>query len=245
VANVQVLTTFSNLVASSFDHDAESWAVAGGAGAPTFRSTGGSSGGFISTANQPSGTWYWVAPESYYTNQSGAYGGLLQFALQQTQPASQTAPPAVTMSGGGVLLHYNMIANPGTSWTFYNIELDELTQWVNGQTGAPATQTEVLRTLAGLTNLQIRLETSALPGSEGLDNVGLLAPTSNTAAILKLRKVGQQYTVEWPVTATGFHLQTATTIPQAIWTEMTAPVPMNGLNTVTLAPGTFYRLKKN
>ena len=104
----------------------------------------------------------------------------------------------------------------------------------------------MLRVLASLTDLRIRGEYTTLIDTDGLDNVMLLSPGTAVGAILKFRRLAQQqFTIEWPVAATGFRLQTANALLPSRWADTTIlPTVVNGINTVILTPGMFYRLRR-
>ena len=65
---------------------------------------------------------------------------------------------------------------------------------------------------------------------------------------LKLTRSGQQITLQWPANATGFNLQTTSSLLSGSWTAVTGTITVvNGLNTITLNIGSapaFYRLKQ-
>src|SRR5207247_11250019 len=114
----------------------------------------------------------------------------------------------------------------------YMVGLNEQAGWRNGSlAGPPPTQEQMLRVLSSLTELRIRGEYSTTPDTGGLDNVILLAPSTNNAAILVLRGIGpQQLVAEWPASASGFRLQTANILSRADWTDVrSTPVIINGL----------------
>jgi len=152
------------------------------------------------------------------------------------------------LSGGGLTLLFKIAKNPGTTWTGYKVALNELAGWRKGSlSGLPPTQAEMLSVLAGLTEVRIRGAYSALHATGGLDNVTLLAPLNSSAVILVLRRItGQQLMLEWPVTATGFRLQSARTLSSTGWADVSStPAIINGLNTVLLPAtddGLFFRL---
>jgi hypothetical protein len=127
------------------------------------------------------------------------------------------------------------------------VELDEFSDWrIDTPTGRRPTQDEMLRVLASLSDLRIRGEYTTLADTDGLDNVMLLSPGTAVGALLKFRRLGQQqFTIEWPVAATGFRLQTANALLPSRWVDSTIPpTVVNGINTVTLTPSLFYRLRR-
>jgi hypothetical protein len=248
VAVVQVSNTFFSQAESTFDRDLDGWNVAGDADPPVFHASGGSSGGYISAMDQATGIyWYWVAPPKFHGNQSGAYGGLLQFDLEQNETTGQQDQADVLLSGGGLTLVFKTVRNPGTNWTSYKVLLDETAGWTKDSLSGPRpSQEEMLRALASLSDIRIRGEYSTAQDTGGLDNVSLLASPSNRGAVLVLRQIsGRQFQLEWPVTATGFRLQTAASLSAPNWVDVTsAPTPINGMNTFVLpATSGFYRLR--
>src|SRR5262245_26535128 len=83
-----------HLVDHEFSASAEGWQIAGDTGpaTPTFVSSGGRSGGYISYTDQAVGeTWYFQAPSSVLAQLAAAEGGRIEFTLKQ-DPAEAGFP---------------------------------------------------------------------------------------------------------------------------------------------------------
>jgi hypothetical protein len=92
---------------STFEADAEGWAVANN-GATTqaaLVSAGGNPGGHLCGTDESSGEiWYFVAPQKYLGNASGAFTKRLTFDLKQNKFFYQIRGRDVVLNGGGLAL---------------------------------------------------------------------------------------------------------------------------------------------
>ncbi|HEY2952201.1 MAG TPA: laminin B domain-containing protein, partial [Verrucomicrobiae bacterium] len=251
VAIVMVDVLHLRLTDSRFDSGTEGWTVAGQAGAapPDFGLVPNVSGGYLSAHDTTGGaTWYWRAPIGFLGNQSAAYGGYLAFDLKQTFSDQQFPESDVILIGGGLTLVFSTSTNPGTDWTSYQVPLSESAGWrLNNLAGRQATQEELLRTLASLTNLLIRGKYSHRLDAGDLDNVALVAPSAPLSAILVSHRVSaHQLVFEWPVLG-GFQLEAASTLPFTNWATLAPLSVSNGLNSATIDTSSgsfFFRLSK-
>jgi len=162
------------VISSTFDTGVDGWTVYGDGSGPTWVSTGGVEGGYISSTDQGQGVyWYVRAPAKFLGNKSTAYGQDLTFQLKQSATDSQGASqPDVVLIGGGLTLVYDAPANPGTSWTPYTVRLDESGGWVKSSLGGTAaTASEVQNVLENLTEIRIRGEFRSGADTGGLDSV--------------------------------------------------------------------------
>ena len=77
-------------IVSTFNADTQGWTVVGDEVGPvTWVSSGGNPGGYVSvTDSVVGGVMYFVAPDAYFGNHSGAYGTALTFDLIQRYPDS-------------------------------------------------------------------------------------------------------------------------------------------------------------
>jgi hypothetical protein len=154
------------------------------------------------------------------------------------------------MSSSGLLLLFNTAANPTPEWTSYRVPLHERTGWRKNDLDGPApTPLEMLSALASLTNIQIRGEFSPQIGTGDLDNVSLLAPATNHTVLLVIGVPNtNQISLEWPVTAFGFELESTPAFVPADWTVVAAePALINGLKTIltdSRVGNSLFRLKK-
>jgi hypothetical protein len=77
-------------IVSMFNSDTQGWTVVGDEVGPvTWVSSGGNPGGYVSvTDSVVGGVMYFVAPDPYFGDHSGAYGTALTFDLIQRYPDS-------------------------------------------------------------------------------------------------------------------------------------------------------------
>ena len=165
-------------ITSTFDTGDESWTVFGDAqGAsviPTYFSTGGNPGGYISaTDDVTGGVWFWDAPAKLLGKVSSMRA--LSFDLKQSATDAPFDADDVVLVGAGTTLVFNTANNPGTDWTHYDVSLDASAGWKNKDTGQPATQQEMIDVLSSLAVLRIRGEYRDGADTGGLDNVRLAA----------------------------------------------------------------------
>lgn len=166
-------------ITSTFDSNSEDWLIAGdaqaGSAQPTYSSTGGNPGGYISARdNAAGGVWYFVAPSRFLSDVSGAYGQGLSFDLKQSSTSSQFNYMDVILVGGGLTLVYDTPYNPGLNWTPYQIQLSESAGWrKDSLSGSTPTQDEFKTVLRNLQKLWIRGEFVSGADTGSLDNVSL------------------------------------------------------------------------
>lgn len=173
---------------STFDTDDENWLITGdaqgGGISPTYNSSGGNPGGFISATDNVTGNvWYFQASDAFHGDFSGAYGTNLTFDLRQSGTHSQFNAVDLYLRGGGLELTFDTASNPGTEWTSYSVPLTEASGWQLD--GAAPTQAQFNQVLADLTDLQIRGEYISGADVGDLDNV-VLVPEPSAIALLGL-----------------------------------------------------------
>jgi hypothetical protein len=246
-------TNFVTLAESTFIADHEQWAALGALSAATPIHRNAGIGGFISITNTQTGSsWFWLAAQKFLGNKSAAYGGFLEFQSRQSSVVGQRdhEDDICLMSSSGLLLFFDTAANPTPEWTSYRVPLHERTGWRKNDLDGPApTQLEMLSALASLTNIQIRGEFSPQIGTGDLDNVALLAPATNHSVLLVIAAPStNQISLEWPVTAFGFELESTPALAPADWTVVPGePALINGLKTIltdSRVGNSLFRLKK-
>ena len=166
-------------ITSTFDTDDEGWTASGDAVSsdPTYHASGGNPGGFVEIVDQAiEGVWYWVAPQKYLGDRSGAYGTFLTFELKQSALDKPFSAVDVRIAGGGPTLAKRFNSPPGLDWTLYFLPLDVTGGWVVEATNAPATRQQIQSTLDSLSSLQIRGEYRTGADVGGLDNVAFGVP---------------------------------------------------------------------
>ncbi|MFH0982339.1 MAG: laminin B domain-containing protein [Planctomycetota bacterium] len=161
---------------STFDTDDEGWLVygdaQGGGGPATYNSSGGNPGGCVSANDDAAGgVWYFQAPENFHGDFSNAYGKTLTFDLKQSGDYSQFDGDDVILTGGGITIRLNNLANPATTWTSYSVSLTESAGWLRD--GNPATQADMTTVLSLLSDLLIRGEYIVGGDTGWLDSVVL------------------------------------------------------------------------
>lgn len=167
------------MVTSTFSSSSDGWIIRNndesGSSDPNYVATGGNPDGHISADdNRPNITWFFQAPSKFHGDFSAALGLTLTFDLKQSSLSSQFDLRDVVLSGGGLSIHLDTRANPGTEWTSYIIRLDETADWgVGSLSGPAATESDMLTVLSDLTNLLIRGEFVSGPDTGSLDNVVL------------------------------------------------------------------------
>lgn len=165
-------------ITSTFDTDAEGWAVfgdaEGGTATPDYNATGGNPGGYLSADDDVAGgTWYWDAPDAYLGNRSGSFERTLSFDLRQTATSNQFDNADLVLRGGGMELRFDTAENPGTDWTSYAVLLSTDAGWTVGDTEEAPTEAEFMAVLSDLTALRIRGEFRTGADTGSLDNVVL------------------------------------------------------------------------
>jgi Laminin B (Domain IV)/PEP-CTERM motif len=169
-------------IVSTFNTDTQGWTVVGDeAGPVTWVSSGGNPGGYVSvTDSVVGGTMYFVAPDAYFGNHSGAYGTALTFDLIQNYPDSPNqfddSLGDVVLMGSGLTLAYDLANNPvNGTWTPYSVSLTAGSWRLDSLTGQIATQQQIQSVLSDVTGFQIRAEYQTGADTDGLDSVVLSA----------------------------------------------------------------------
>lgn len=173
-------------ITSTFDTDAEGWAVfgdaEGGTATPDYNATGGNPGGYLSADDDVAGgTWYWDAPDAFLGDRSGSFGRMLSFDLRQTATSSQFDNADIVLQGGGMELRFDTAENPGTDWTSYAVLLSTDAGWTVGATEEAPTDAEFMAVLSDLNALRIRGEFRTGADTGSLDNV-ILETNPTTAS---------------------------------------------------------------
>lgn len=171
---------------STFETDDEGWRITGdaqgGGISPTYNSSDGNPGGYISaTDNVQGGVWYFQAPDAFHGDFSDAYGTDLTFDLRQNRTDSQFNSVDIYLRGNGLDLTFDTPNNPGTDWTSYSVTLTESSGWQLD--GAAPTQAQFAQALADVTDLQIRGEFVTGSDVGDLDNVTMV-PEPSALALL-------------------------------------------------------------
>ena len=167
----------SAIIRSRFDTGIEGWTVSGDAQGPSalpdYQSTGGNPGGNISAVDDTvGGVWYWNAPGNFLGNRVKSYQKKLSFDLKQSSTNSQFDDEDLILEGDGVMLVYDLSANPGTGWTSYQVQLSESAGWKEGKLTGPAPSPETFKRVLGkLEKLWIRGEFVTGHDVGELDNV--------------------------------------------------------------------------
>lgn len=176
------LGTETELVSSRFDADAEGWTVVGD---PVLDSPipvwvpAGESDGFIRAVEDPRGVpMLFAAPYAYLGNRSDAYGGTLEFDLQQSSGNNQlTGTEDVVLVGANIELVMDFGANPAVApaWRHYSVLLTEEGGWrIGSLTGPPPSPEQFRAVLSNLDSLRICADFRNGMETVALDNVVLL-----------------------------------------------------------------------
>ncbi|HVZ37075.1 MAG TPA: laminin B domain-containing protein [Polyangiaceae bacterium] len=165
-------------VRSTFDANDEGWIIGqnsqAGDTTPVYASTGGNPGGYISAVDaEASLTWNFYAPSAFRGDHSSMFGKTLSFDLKTTAISSPFSAPDVVLEGGGLLLVYDLSADPGTDWTHYSAPLSAQGWHVDSLSGAEPTSEQFQAVLADITGLTIRGEYNLGADTGSLDNVEL------------------------------------------------------------------------
>jgi hypothetical protein len=176
-------------IVSTFNADTEGWTVVGDeAGPVTWVSSGGNPGGYVSVMDSVvGGVMYFVAPDAYFGNHSGAYGTALTFDLIQNYPDSPNQfdddVGDVVLQGSGLTLAYDLASNPvNGTWTPYSVPLTAGSWRLDSLNGPIATPEQMQLVLSDITGLQIRAEYQTGPDTDGLDSVALSAAVAPATA---------------------------------------------------------------
>jgi len=154
----------------SFDRDTQGWQSDGGCKL-SFSPAGGNFGGYLNGEDNAVGIWYYVASDRIVKALHNGYGKTLSFDLEQSAVDAQFDADDIVVTDGVTTLTYNTTSNPATTWTPYDIKLDEQSGWKKGKTAVK--KAELLQVLSNLTSLKIRGEYRLGHDKGGLDNVSL------------------------------------------------------------------------
>ena len=165
---------------STFEGDNEGWSLSnnGPATSPTLKPEGGNPAGHLCGQDQSDGDiWYFVAPQKFLGDASGAVGKRLTFDLKQGNMFNQIRGRDVVLNGGGLAVTWFFRFAPGLDWTPYSVRLDGSSGWridePNGN-GADATEDDLRTVLGDLRSLRIRGEFFDGPNDTAcIDNVYL------------------------------------------------------------------------
>ena len=196
---------------SDFSVDDEGWSVVSlmdfgpydsvvqGPLVPTYHSSGGNPGGYISSTDPDGLTWWFQAPAKFLGDKSSHYGSTLSFDLIQTPGGGGDWVDAdVALVGAGKVLVFDAGANPpADDWTSFSVELNSGSGWkLDSLSGPSATAADLQDVLANLGALRIRGEFSFGSDVAGLDNVVLadvrksLPDTGSTFVLLAMSACG-------------------------------------------------------
>jgi hypothetical protein len=166
------------LASSTFEGDNEGWSLSnnGALTAPTLVREGGNPAGHLCGRDEGDGDiWYFVAPQKYLGNMSGAMGKRITYDLKQGNMFNQIRGRDVVLNGGGLAVTWNMRAPPRLDWTPYSVRFDATSGWaIDEPNGADATEADLRTVLSDLRSLRIRGEFfDGLNDTACIDNVYL------------------------------------------------------------------------
>lgn len=168
------------LAGSTFEGDAEGWTLSnnGDLTAPMLVREGGNPAGHLCGRDEGNGDiWYFVAPQKFLGNMSGAMGKRLTFDLKQGSIFNQVRGRDVVLNGGGLAVTWFIRFAPGLDWTPYSVRFDGTSGWRIDEpsgTGADATEDELRTVLSDLNSVRIRGEFfDGLDDNACIDNVYL------------------------------------------------------------------------
>ncbi|HEY8937437.1 MAG TPA: FG-GAP-like repeat-containing protein, partial [Cyclobacteriaceae bacterium] len=183
-------------ITSDFSSSADGWSTivigASQSYTPTFNSTGGNPGGYISvelSSALPTPYYFYAdryfdAPAKFLGNHSLSYNKTLTFDLQQSLSGTDVTTAEVIITGGGLSIFYPLSSFPGTSsWSSYSVLLNETGWKTSSLTGLATTYNDIKTVLSNITSLRIRSQfIGNFSGtySGRLDNVVLNATTLGT-----------------------------------------------------------------
>jgi hypothetical protein len=187
------LTSVRGDIVSSFNTSDEGWQVVSFTNlttddfsvlqtyTPTFNSSGGNPGGFISTTDQDDGDLTFSAPGKFLGNVSAATG--LSYDLIYPVGAINYQPTDVILRGHGETLLWKASPDivPVPAWMSVSVDFVPSLEWRAGTSnGLLATGSDFANVLGDLTGLFIRGEyTTGLVESPGLDNVRLVGAVAS------------------------------------------------------------------
>ncbi|HTY37068.1 MAG TPA: laminin B domain-containing protein, partial [Bacteroidota bacterium] len=112
------------------------------------------------------------APTKFLGDQSAAYGGSLSFDLRQYYTDNQYDIEDIIIEGGGLRIVYDTPNNPLTTWTHYQVALNESAGWKKTSlSGTAPTAAEFRMVLSSVTRFLIRGEYQIGTDRCDLDNV--------------------------------------------------------------------------
>ena len=174
------------LVTSTFDNDDEGWRIVGdaqqGSSKPSWSAENGNPGGHIYAKDDVlGGVFYWLAPEKFLGDKSGAYGYTLDFDLKQSIANTQFDSDDIIITGGGITIKYDTSYNPGTDWTHYSVLLATDAGWMRDSSAA--TYEDITTVLSSISSIQIRAEYRTGADTDYLDNVVLYGAVPEPGSI--------------------------------------------------------------
>ena len=173
-------------VVSTFDSNADGWTILGASGG--FQPSGGNDGGTVRGTDTAGSAWVFVAPDKFLGDQSGAFGGALEFDLYHEPTGSgYVVENDIIIVGNGEAIVIP-VANPPQAFTTFSLALNAAAGWtyttdLTGLTGtaapqawttaagAAATNAQIASILADITAIHIRGDYSYGADSTRLDNV--------------------------------------------------------------------------
>jgi hypothetical protein len=164
---------------STFDTGPEGWKVVGDTGSgtenPSFVSSGGDPGGYISIDDAVAGgTMYWRAPRPFRTAARDAFGGTFLYSQRQSVNVNQFDEDDFVLEGDGLRLVYNQALNPppAPEWGKFRVRFAKA-GWFNETSGLPATNADMKNAIESLDALLIRAEFVSGPDVDDLDSVSM------------------------------------------------------------------------
>jgi hypothetical protein len=249
------------LVQSTFDSGNEGWTQVNLGGDYRFldvmemRADGPVGPAGVLWFNDPdAGQWMFNAPEAYLGDKSVAMDGYIEFsswdhALEDGTTLDQDPyPNIVIVSQDKAIVILNQSPNI-SDWTTYrysfNLQSDWM--WVDSETPMDnlprATREQISQVLANVTALRIRGEAIIGDDQGWLDNIRLVARTSDERPTLAIRKLGENIEITWPTAAIGYVLESSEVLPSSSWSSIDTGT--NSIYTTKLAgQGRYYRLRK-
>lgn len=125
-------------------------------------------------------TMYFVAPAKFLGDKRAAYNGVLRLAHRQDATSQQTGGGNFVLLGSSnTLLSFSLRGTPSTTWTSFEIPLNENVGWINTTSNTFATQEDFQRVMLSVNRLWIRAEYSTQNTDQSdLDDVELLGRPS-------------------------------------------------------------------
>lgn len=168
----------------TFDSDSQGWQIADFPGTGdytpafaefpvTYHSTMGASGGYISGLDPSDGTFLFQAPTSQLGNYTGYLGGKLSFSLQTDQEANWFLDSVVVFrNASSGLTIIAPLAQPGSTWTGYSIDLVASSFRYNNLSGGVVSTSDFAAVLGDLGTFLINGEYhTGVSETTGLDSV--------------------------------------------------------------------------